>query len=96
MESEKDLIIGTAAKLILSDIKKHNFNSMDTYPTLNDLKVTNFSNFLPKSLKIFIDTLIKSTDVIKNAITQALLQCLSPRSLIAPLQIGLAIKLYHH
>ena len=26
MESGKDLIIGKAAKLILSDIKKHNFN----------------------------------------------------------------------
>ena len=65
MESEKDLIIGTAAKLILSDIRKHNFNNMDTYPALNDLKVTNLSNFLPESLKIFIDTLIKSTDVKK-------------------------------
>ena len=63
---------------------------MDTYPTLNDLKVTNLSNFLPESLKIFIDTLIKSTDVKKNAIAQALLQCLRPRSLIAPLQMGLA------
>ena len=70
MESEKYLIIGTVSKLILSDIKKHNFNNMDTYPTLNDLKVTNLSNFLPGSL-------IKSTDVKKNAIAQALLQCLS-------------------
>ena len=48
MESEKDLIIGTAAKLILSDIKKHNFNNMDTYPALNDLKVTTKAISFPR------------------------------------------------
>ena len=40
--------------------------NIDTYPTLNDLKATNLSYFLTESLKIFIDTLIKSTDAKKK------------------------------
>jgi len=95
---KKRRIIETAAKLILNDIKSVPTNK-EMYPDPNTLSsVTANHEFLPDSLRTFMDTLCKGKNsAIKvSSIGQAIMQAVRPKVFISPLQIGLGIQLHHH
>jgi len=54
--------------------------------------------FLPESFKHLLNRLV----VGKNAVTkvasvgQAIMQCITPRVLVAPLQLGLGVQIHQH
>jgi hypothetical protein len=96
----KRRVVETAAKLILNDIKSVPTNK-EMYPDPNTLSsATANHEFLPDSLRTFMDTLCKGKNsVIKikvSSIGQAIMQAVRPKVFISPLQIGLGIQLHHH
>ena len=97
-EEEKRIIISTAAQLIREDIKT--LPSRDNYyPSADEIQSeTSNANYVPHSLRIFLDSLFSETDSSTkiSAIGHAVIQATRPRGVIAPLQIGLAIQLHHH
>ena len=96
-EAEKRRLIKTAAALIQSDIKMISANIGMSYPSLSDLEsLESHLDFLPSSLRQLLNHICLSSDTIKIAsIGQAIMQSARPRSLIAPLQIGLGVQLHH-
>ena len=97
-EREKMTIITTAAKLIQSDIKNI-VTDHTSYPDLSpSLNTKQCLDFLPESMKKFLDVLItsKSADLKKASIGQAIMQASRPRVLQAPLLTGLGVQLHHH
>ncbi|KAK6175964.1 hypothetical protein SNE40_014336 [Patella caerulea] len=79
-------------------IDKYNLFSKEFYPDPNDLKsVDVMLDFLPDSLKLFLDELLvgKSKGLKMATIGQCLVQVARPRALVAPLQLGLAVQLHH-
>ena len=55
------------------------------------------ANFLPQTLKLFLEGLLASKDDVKVAsIGQAIIQAARPRVILAPLQVGLGVQLHHH
>ncbi|XP_068708169.1 uncharacterized protein [Montipora foliosa] len=95
LETEKLNIIRTASKLIKSDIKLIK-TSNDIYPLIETEAETN-ANFLPQTLKLFLEGLLASKDDVKVAsIGQAIIQAARPRVILAPLQVGLGVQLHHH
>jgi hypothetical protein len=93
-------LINAAAKLIKADINsipsETNKKFDPPYCTVSS-KAENIA-FLPKSLQILLSVLLCGNDVdVKLAsIGQAVIQACIPRSVLAPLQIGLAVQLHHH
>ena len=96
-DMEKRRLIKTAANLILSDIREVSSNVGMTYPSLSELEsLESHLDFLPFSLKYFLNLICTSADTIKvAAIGQSIMQVSRPRSLIAPLQIGLGVQLHY-
>ena len=93
-EQEKFEIIDAAAKLILSDLKLVS-TSIDDYPNI-ETDVEKHTDFIPSALERFLRILFGKKDDLKiAAIGQAIVQATRPRSILAPLQIGLAIQLHH-
>ena len=96
-ELEKDRIIAAAAELICSDIKSMPASRI-TYPTSEDIASERSNlDYLPTSLRNLLCQLIpgKNSDLIVAAIGQSVVQSARPRTLLAPLQIGLAVQLHH-
>ena len=94
LETEKLNIIRTAS-LIKSDIKLIKTLN-DIYPLIETEAETN-ANFLPQTLKLLLEGLLASKDGVKVALVgQAIIQAARPRVILAPLQLGLAVQLYHH
>ena len=97
-ESEKDRIISAAASLVMADIKKTAQERGMKYPSPSELgsELTNIE-FIPDSLKMFLTPLIpcKKSSIKLSAIAQSIIQAAKPKTVIAPLQIGLAIQLHH-
>ena len=94
LETEKLNIIRTAS-LIKSDIKLIKTLN-DIYPLIETEAETN-ANFLPQTLKLLLEGLLASKDGVKVAsVGQAIIQAARPRVILAPLQVGLAVQLYHH
>ena len=82
-------------RLIKSD-KKLIKTSNDIYPLIETEVETN-ANFLPQTLKLFLEGILSSKDDEKVAsIGQAIIQAARPRVILAPLQVGLAVQLHHH
>lgn len=97
-EGEKLRIIKTAAKLIKNDMKSV-IQQKDFYPQYEELaSVEKACEFLPESLRIFLQLLFTSVDskVKMASIGQAIFQSTRPRVILAPLQVGLGIQLHHH
>ena len=88
-EQEKFEIIDAAAKLALSDLKLVS-TSIDDYPNI-ETDVEKHTDFIPSALERFLRILFGK----KAAIGQAIVKATRPRSILAPLQIGLAIQLHH-
>ena len=95
-ESETMRIIGTAAKLIKSDIKSM-VTSSDSYPNKEHLSSADVLQFLPKSLHRLLQLLFvgQDTDLKQASIGQAIMQAVRPRVLLAPLQYGLSVDMHH-
>ena len=91
-------IIETAAKIIVSDIKGMKTDKT-SYPAADDISnvVKNFE-FTPTSVSLFISELLKglkNVELKTAAIGQALVQAVRPKSLVAPIQIGLGVAIHH-
>ena len=97
LDTEIMKIVETAAKLIRDDI-----NAVETshkiYPTCDELGSDECINFLPETLRVLLEGLIVGKGVQKKiaSIGQAIMQAAQPRVLLAPLQVGLGVQLYHH
>ena len=97
MNAQEQIIIQTAAMLIINDIKENVSTAKEFYPSPEDLTSENCINYLPRSLYIFLNKIATGTKKEKKvvAIGQVLIQACRPRSIIAPIQIGLAAQLHH-
>ncbi|XP_045199496.1 uncharacterized protein LOC123553863 [Mercenaria mercenaria] len=96
-ESEQKAIILTAAKLIFSDIKSGEY-SKEIYPTASEImSLESNLKYVPESLQIFLNKIIDNKQGEKKiaSIGQAIVQAACPRSVIAPLQIGLGVQVHH-
>ncbi|CAG2196498.1 unnamed protein product [Mytilus edulis] len=86
------------AQLIKEDIKL--VTSKDIYyPSADELESeTSNADYVPRSLRIFLNSLFSEADCVTkiSAIGHAIIQATRPRSVIAPLQIGLGIQMHHH
>ena len=95
---EKIKLVQAAAKLIKEDIKAiETFHDM--YPFCNNLKSEEASiKYLPDTLRVLLEGLFagKKAGVKVASIGQAMMQATRPRVLLAPLQFGLGVQLYHH
>ena len=93
-ESTKKSIPQTAAKLLQSDIKS---SILTSYPPLSELEHSSALNYVPPSLRYFLQHLFVGKDCSKKvtSIGQAVIQAVRPRSVIAPLQLGLAVQMHH-
>ncbi|KAK3101064.1 hypothetical protein FSP39_000693 [Pinctada imbricata] len=95
-EEEKNRIILAAAKLIKSDIRSVPVER-EYYPSTDTLSSGQKNlDFVPKGLQHFLRELIPESQLKMTSIGQAIMQASRPRSLIAPLQLGLAVQLHHN
>ena len=97
-DSEKRNIIKTAASLIRADIKSMQCNK-ETYPLSSNIEsLEDNSDFVPASLKHLLSGIMREKDTSQkvSSIGQCIMQATRPRSIIAPLQIGLAVQMHHH
>ena len=97
LDTEIMKIVETAAKLIRDDIKAVE-TSHKVYPTCDELGSDECINFLPETLRVLLEGLIVGKGVQEKiaSIGQAIMQAARPRVLLAPLQVGLGVQLYHH
>ena len=97
-EGQKRAIIETAAKLIKTDAKTMVQTITDEYPTPSDLTLASALQFIPSSLRYMLQTLFagKDTERKEASIGQSIVQAVRPRTVIAPLRLGLAVQMHHH
>ena len=92
-EAEKLRVIKAAVITIYSDIKSMAI-SREEYP--DSTAIENHRNYIPETLRQFLEQVIRKKDAsLKiSAIGQALVQSTRPNTVIAPLQIGLAVQMH--
>eukprot|EP00745_Piridium_sociabile_P030468 TRINITY_DN50548_c0_g2_i2.p1 TRINITY_DN50548_c0_g2~~TRINITY_DN50548_c0_g2_i2.p1 ORF type:complete len:334 (+),score=67.94 TRINITY_DN50548_c0_g2_i2:176-1177(+) len=92
-ETEKMRLIKAAAKIIRNDIKSLLF-SKDSYPDAECIE--NHSDILPATLSELLKQVTNKAkgNVKLSSIGQAIIQCTRPNTVIAPLQIGLAVQMH--
>ena len=92
--SQKRAIIETAARLIKSDIKPTVPSLTDQYPNTEALKLDSALVYIPETLFNMLHYLFvgKNTERKVASIGQAIIQAVRPRTVIAPLQVGLAVQ----
>ena len=98
-EEEKYRIILAAAQLIRNDIiATEDFQFEKTYPKSTDMSFQNTRATLPKSLEILLSRILSGKTKAKKvtALGQSIMQGTRPRSLLMPLQLGLAVHLHDH
>lgn len=97
-EAEKKAIIETAAKLIKSDIKSLTKTDMNEYPKASELSLESTLQYLPKSLQYLLNLLVVGKDPKRKvaSIGHSIVQAVRPRTVIAPLQLGLAVQVHQH
>ena len=96
---EKLRILNTAGALVFDDIMAKENPYINSYPSVQDILSSEVAlEFIPPSLKLFLSKLISSVKAptIIASLGQAIMQAARPRSLLAPLQFGLAIQMNHH
>ena len=95
---EKIKLVRAAAKLIKEDIKAIE-TAHEVYPHCNDLTSQEAGiEYLPNTLRVLLEELFagKKAGVKMASIGQAMMQATRPRVVLAPLQFGLGVQLYHH
>lgn len=67
------------------------------YPSSEDLKLDSALSFIPTSLRTALQTLFVGKDTRRKvaAVGHAIIQALRPRTVIAPLQVELAVQIHH-
>ena len=92
-KAEKLWVIKAAADIIHSDIKSM-ASSREEY--LDSTTIENHRNYIPETLRQFLEQVIRKKDesLKISAIGQALVQSTRPNTVIAPLQIGLAVQMH--
>lgn len=96
--AEKMRIIGTAAKLIKTDIQSVT-QSKETYASMHELSsVEEAISFLPDSLRLLLHNLFPSQGqrVKLASLGHSIMQATRPRTILAPLHVGLGVQLHHH
>lgn len=74
-------------------------HSKDSYPSSMEMSSMDVElSFLPETLKHLLKQLAvgKNADTKIASIGQAIMQCIRPRAMIAPLQIGLGVQMHRH
>jgi hypothetical protein len=96
--ARKSAIIETAAKLIKSDIKSMSPLSTDQYSKASDVELNSALEYVPSSLHYLLKNLLVGKDIRRKeaSIGQCIIQAVRPRTVVAPLQIGLAVQMHHH
>ncbi len=96
-EQEKLTLIDTVAKMIRNDIKDIEQDGT-IYPSSIEMSNSETAlSFLPNALRALLQNImISSSDVKVASIGQSIVQAAKPRSVLAPLQLGLALQVHHH
>ena len=91
-------IIKAPARLMNNDIKSHISSNSDVYPSTSDIDVEKSLLYLPDSVRLFCSKLFVGKDIRQKvaSIGQNIVRAVRPRTVIVPLQLGLAIQLHHH
>jgi hypothetical protein len=96
-KDKKNEIMKEVARLIKSDIlsippNKKEFDLFHDLGTASDIL-----SFIPQSLLNFLENIFTGKDIKRKigAIGQAIVQAVRPKTIAAPLQLGLAITLHH-
>lgn len=95
-ELKSNDLIKNVAKMIKNDILQISYVS-NVYPTAAEISdISSSLTFLPISLLKLLEVIIgnKNTTVIAS-IGHAIVQATRPKSIIAPLQIGLGVQMHH-
>ena len=95
---EKIKLVRAAAKLIKEDIKAIE-TAHEVYPHCDDLTSQEAGiEYLPNTLRVPLEELFagKKAGVKMASIGQAMMKATRPRVLLAPLQFGLGVQMYHH
>ena len=95
--SQKLSVLKASAFILRTDIKSIE-GERESYQNTNSLDIQSVLGFLPESLRFFLNQLFpgKNTDCEVAGIGHALIQSTRPRTIISPLQIGLAVQLHYH
>ena len=96
--ADKLRLIAAAAELLKNDIKSVS-HTKDYYASCSALSsVEEAISFLPDSLILMLKTMFPSKDgqVKVASLGQAVMQATRPRTMLAPLQVGLGVQLHHH
>ena len=96
-ETQKQVIIETAARLVKSDIKSNVPSLTNEYPSAKSLELDYALSFVPGTLRTLLNCLFvgKETNPKVAAIGQAIVQAVRPHAVVAPLQLGLAVQVHH-
>ena len=96
-EQKKDAILQAAAALLKHDIKNipGNKTQYNLFESLSSQEAA--LEFIPKSLRSFLSFLFVGNQKKRKiaSIGQAIIQATRPRTLIAPLQLGLGLQVHH-
>ena len=97
IEEEKMRIVKAAGDIIRNDIKLLQSNTM-FFPSAEEIEASP-TEFVPTTLlAYFLSNLFtcKDNDLIKSSIAQAVIQNVRPKSILAPMQLGLAVLFHRH
>ena len=96
-DAHKRAIIEAAAKFIKHNIK-YVTTSKNEYPNVSELNLVLALEFIPPSLRFMLENILpgKETNRKVASIGETIVQAVRPRTVVAPLQIGLAIQMHHH
>ena len=95
IEEEKMRTIQAAAAFLRADIKSLP-SQTDEYPDISSIETADQHDFVPPTLVSFMECLVKGKDVkLKtNAICQCIVQSTRPKTILAPLQVGLGVEMH--
>ena len=91
---DTEAIVKTAAHLLMKELKSATYDT-SAYPPLSDIgDIKKNLEYLPKHLRIFLETLIKPA-ILQASIGQAIVHAVKPRSSLPPILLGTTIELDH-
>ena len=97
-DAPKKAIVETAAKLIKSDIKTLVTLIPNECPNTINLQIDSTLEYIPQSLRYMLQQLLVGKDTRKkeSIIGHSIIQAVRPRTVIAPLQLGLVVQMHQH